>query len=256
MAKVKLIAMSGLSGLIGKKFNANLSSDIKVVHTIRASTVHFSRIENEIEIAASKGAKYFLHLGWPASTTIDNYKVSLKNFDALEKTLMYKRACDKFAINFIGFGSTADRFPDSDNIYSLTKYVARQIFSRDIFENNITWVRPFHIFNQDFWPQYIHQNSNNNVLIFNDSPRDFIHINDVTRGIESVIRCDIKGKVDLASQFFRKPSELCIVLNKHFSVQGSISTTQLKEFETSAPHVAMSKVWSAWETKDFFKGVS
>jgi nucleoside-diphosphate-sugar epimerase len=255
MADVKLIAMSGSSGLIGRVFNDNLSSDIKVVHITKASKINVDQIEREVRIASGKGAKHFLHLGWPASTTIDDYKVSLENYNALEKTLVFKRACDKFGLHFIGIGSTVDRFPDSKSTYSITKYAARQIFSKDILENNITWLRPFYIFNQDFWPKFIHQNSGKKVLICNDLPRNFIHINDVTRGIESVIRCGIQGRIDLGSQFLRKPSELCAALNKLFCIQGKIYSTQHKEFEVPTPRMEMLKVWNAWETEDFFKGV-
>jgi hypothetical protein len=254
MADVKLIAMSGSSGLIGGILNKNLSPDIQVVHIAKASKIKVEQIESEIRIASGKGAKYFLHLGWPASTTINNYKISLTNYDALEKTLVFKRACDKFGLHFIGFGSTVDRFPDSESTYSITKYVARQIFSKDILKNNMTWLRPFYIFNQDFWPEFIHRNSGKKVLIRNDSPRNFIHVNDVTRGIESVIRCDFQGRIDLGSQFLRKPSDLCAALNIQFCIQGKIDDDKHKEFEIPATHMAMLKVWSAWETEDFFKG--
>jgi nucleoside-diphosphate-sugar epimerase len=255
VAKVKLIALSGASGLIGKSFIEMLSPDIEVVHKITSSTIKINEIVNQVKCAADSGAKYFLHLGWPASSNLDNYRTSPKNFEALEKTLLLKRACDQLDICFIGLGSTVDRFPYPESTYSLTKYVTRQIFLNDILEEKIIWLRPFYIFNHLSWPQFMYEAKNEITIIDDDTPRDYIHLNDVIRGIESVIRWDIYGEVDLGSQILKSPSELCSALGKNFYVNSDSSQTKKTEFFIASANKKLSKVWHAWDTINVFKGV-
>ena len=76
MAGIKLVAVSGASGLIGNAFKQNLPSDFKIVHEIKTSIIDISDITAEVEIAASKGAKDFIHLGWPASSNHENYRIT------------------------------------------------------------------------------------------------------------------------------------------------------------------------------------
>lgn len=254
MARTALIALSGASGLLGRTIVENLTSEIGIVHKVSTSRIDIDEITNQIKYAADSGAKYFLHLGWPASSSIEDYRLSSRNFDALVKTLEIKRACIQFGISFIGVGSTVDRFPIANNIYSLTKYVARQIFLEDILEHKITWLRPFYIFNHKSWPQFIYKAGGDNIIIENNTPRDYIHITDVIRGIESVIREGICGEVDLGSQVLRKPSDLCSVLGKTFSVIQELNQANKAEFQAADNNEKLAKVWHASETANFFKG--
>lgn len=253
MARTKLIAISGASGLLGKSFIAMLNPDIEVVHKLSFSTIKIDDIVNQIKISAESGAEYFLHLGWPASTTGDNYRISPKNFEALEKTLVAKRACNQFGISFIGLGTALDRFPFSDNTYSLTKYVTREVFLNDIKSGNITWLRPFFVFDNSYWPRFIHAEKEGPIEINDDAPRDYIYLNDVIRGIESVIRLDIKGEVDLGSQILRSPSELCSALGKQFYIKPSVSDKNETVFYIAELNEKLSSAWCAWETLKIFK---
>ena len=255
MARTKLIAISGASGLLGKSFIAMLSPDIEVVHKLSFSTIKIDEIVNQIKTSAESGAEYFLHLGWPASTTGDNYRISPKNFEALEKTLVAKRVCSQFGISFIGLGTALDRFPFSDNTYSLTKYVAKQVFINDITSGNITWLRPFFVFDNCYWPRFMHAEKEERIEINDDTPRDYIYLNDVIRGIESVIRLDIKGEVDLGSQILRSPSELCIALGKQFCIKPPTSNKGETDFYIAALNEKLSSTCCAWETLKIFKGV-
>lgn len=251
MAGIKLVAVSGASGLIGNAFKQNLPPDFKIVHEIKTSIIDISDITAEVEIAASKGAKDFIHLGWPASSNSENYRVSKSNFDALEKSLVLRRACEKFDVNFIAFGSPMDLSMEVDNAYSLTKYVLRQILLDDIMNQKITWLRPFYIFNDSSWPHFLHQNEPN--LIINDSPRDFIHISDVVSAIESIIRNQIRGEVDVGSQILTKPSELCRSLGKSFYVDANFASINRLVYFPAKLNEKMSSVWQANKTQQILK---
>jgi hypothetical protein len=174
----------------------------------------------------------------------------LSNFDALEKTLMYKRACEMFNIKFIGIGSVVDETPLAENFYSLTKFVARQTFSDAIAGKEITWLRPFYVFDNLTWPRYLHGDKSEKLLINDDAPRDFIHICDVTEGIESVIRLGITGEIDLGSQLMNRPSQLCKIMKKDYSILHNYESKDL--FKISAKSEMLSRVWNPRHTVRFF----
>ena len=251
MAAIKLVAASGASGLIGTAFKESLSPDFKIVHEIKSSIINISDIAAEVELAASKGAKDFIHLGWPASSNSENYRISKSNFDALEKSLVLRRACEKFDMNFIAFGSPIDLALEVNNAYSLTKYVLRQILLDDIMNQKITWLRPFYIFNESSWPHFLHQNEP--ILIIDDSPRDFIHISDVVNAIELIVRTQIRGEVDVGSQILTKPSELCISLGKNFYLDANLASTNKLIYFPAQLNGKMSAVWQACKTQQILK---
>ena len=251
MAAIKLVAASGASGLIGTAFKESLSPDFKIVHEIKSSIINISDIAAEVELAASKGAKDFIHLGWPASSNSENYRISKSNFDALEKSLVLRRACEKFDMNFIAFGSPIDLALEVNNAYSLTKYVLRQILLDDIMNQKITWLRPFYIFNESSWPHFLHQNEP--ILIIDDSPRDFIHISDVVNAIELIVRTQIRGEVDVGSQILTKPSELCSSLGKNFYLDANLASTNKLIYFPAQLNGKMSAVWQACKTQQILK---
>lgn len=251
MAAIKLVAVSGASGLIGTAFKKNLSPDFKIVHEIKSSIINISDLAAEVGHAASKGVKDFIHLGWPASSNSENYRISKSNFDALEKSLVLRRACEKFDINFIALGSPMDLSLAVNNAYSLTKYVLRQILLDDIMNQKITWLRPFYIFNDSSWPHFLHQNEP--VLIIDDSPRDFIHISDVVNAIELIVRTQIRGEVDVGSQILTKPSELCSSLGKNFYLDSNLASTNKLIYFPAKLNGKMSAVWQACKTHEILK---
>ena len=251
MAAIKLVAASGASGLIGTAFKENLSPDFKIVHEIKSSIINISDIATEVELAASKGAKDFIHLGWPASSNSENYRISKSNFDALEKSLVLRRACEKFDMNFIAFGSPIDLALEVNNAYSLTKYVLRQILLDDIMNQKITWLRPFYIFNDSSWPHFLHQNEP--ILIIDDSPRDFIHISDVVNAIELIVRTQIRGEVDVGSQILTKPSELCSSLGKNFYLDANLASINKLVYFPAKLNEKMSSVWQARKTQQILR---
>jgi nucleoside-diphosphate-sugar epimerase len=251
VAAIKLVAASGASGLIGTALKENLSPDFKIVHEIKSSIINISNIAAEVELAASKGAKDFIHLGWPASSNSENYRISTSNFDALEKSLVLRRACEKFNMNFIAFGTPVDLFIAVDNAYSLTKYVLRQILLDDIVSKKITWLRPFYIFNDSSWPHFLHQNEP--ILIIDDSPRDFIHITDVVSAIESIIRTQIRGEVDVGTEILTRPSELCRSLGKNFYLDANVASINKMVYFPAKLNEKMSSVWLARKTQQILK---
>ena len=256
MASPSLIAVSGSTGLVGKALIQGLSSDISVVHRITSSTIDIGDIRGEVEVSARSGATYFLHLGWPASSSKEDYRTSRRNYDALEKTILLRQACREFKIHFVGVGSAVDHLPIHPNPYSLTKYLARMIFLEDIVDGQMSWVRPFYIFDESTWPHFLHrrEQGESSIIIHNDQPRDFIHLSDVTQGIEAIIREGIKGQIDLGCSELRRPSEICSALGIEYEVVADDIQTSHLVSEAAVMNTELCRVWSPNVTRSLLKG--
>ena len=221
MAVTRLIGVSGLSGLIGSELAQVISDQVHLVPSQSFSTISLDSIDSEIERLSKQGVTGFLHLAWPAASTDENYKTSLKNFGALEKTIEVKRSCDKWGVGFFGVGTGIDKSIDHDSNYSIAKFEARKAFLEDIIEKRVSWIRPHYVFNGKDWPRFIYLEGEELPLIQDNTPRDWVHIKDVASGIMKVLELDLKGEVDIGSGLLIRPSELCDALDIKFSISES-----------------------------------
>jgi nucleoside-diphosphate-sugar epimerase len=247
--------MSGSGGLLGTAFSKARIEGISISKTLGTANLPLEEIEIEFSRFGSQGIETFLHLGWPASSYPNNYRESKANFVALEKTLAIRRACEREGINFVGIGSVLDKTPSVENLYSLTKYVAREVLSDDIERGLITWVRPFFIFDEQGWPRFAHAPKEDEIEVLNDSPRDFIHLDDVIAGLAAVIREEIRGEVDLGSGVLRRPSELVAALGHRPIVRTNIrETASTVSSAAASPNSHLAGMWQAKKTTEFFEG--
>ncbi len=256
MARSRLIGLSGASGLLGSAFRKELPPEIMVADTLEVSKLDIRDIQPTIVRMAAMGIDTFLHLAWPASSYDGNYRTSMANFSALEKTLAIGRACKSAGITFLGIGSTLDRFPLPGNFYSLTKFVARQVFLEDIENKRIAWVRPFHVFDGKSWPAFIHSPKEGVVEILNDLPRDFIHVSDVASGLVAVLENRLLGQVDILSGTLRRPSDLCRAMLIPFKVVSEANAAEVKgNFDSESHSCGLPRSWKPVATNNFFEGL-
>lgn len=253
MSRSHLIGVSGLGGRLGSAFSKGMLEGLSIAQTISATNLPIEEVNLEFSRLSSQGVETFLHLGWPASTYSGNYRESKTNFVALEKTLAICRACVREGIHFIGVGSVMDKFPEIENIYSITKFVAREVLSDDIERGLITWVRPYFIFDELEWPRFAHAEVGGDVEILDNSPKDFIHLDDVAAGLEVVIRERIRGEVDLGSGVLRRPAELVTALGHRPIVKPTPQEDPLSMSSwTASLNSSLAGMWHAKKTAEFF----
>jgi nucleoside-diphosphate-sugar epimerase len=254
MANAPIIAISGASGLFGSTLLAKYSKNLQVIKSLKLKTLEDAEIYKEVESISASGAQTFLHLAWPASSAKENYRFSEENFDVLRKTILLKEACFRTGINFVGIGTVVDKAGMTDIYYQLAKFSCRQMFRREIEEERITWVRPHYVFNDDSWPNFLHSDNSSPVTILNDSPRDFIHLDDVISGLFSILQQQIFGEIDLGSGWLTKPSELCEVFGKEFIIeQNGTNGVHLEASPTASPHPRLSQHWVPTKTQALLK---
>ncbi len=255
MADAPIIAISGASGLFGSAFLKTYSASLQITKSIKLKTLADSDLYREIESIAACGTQTFLHLAWPASSSKDDYRCSDENFDALRKTILLKEACFRAGINFVGIGTVLDNVGVSASFYQLAKFSCRQMLRHEIVEESITWVRPYYVFNDDSWPNFLHADKSLPVRILNDSPRDFIHLDDVISGLFLILEKQIFGEIDLGSGYLTRPSELCAALGKEFSIESRERVgKQLEVSSTASQHRRLSRYWVPTKTHSLLKG--
>lgn len=254
MADAPIIAISGASGLFGSAFLAKYSENLQVTKSLKLKTLADVDIYKEIESISASGTQTFLHLAWPASSAKENYRFSEENFDALRKTVLLKEACFQAGINFVGIGTVVDKVSMADSHYQLAKFSCRQMFRREIEEEKIAWVRPHYVFNDDSWPSFLHSNESLPVTILNNSPRDFIHLDDVISGLFIILQRQMFGEIDLGSGWLTKPSELCEAFRKEFIIKHSgTDGVQLEASPTASPHTRLKQHWAPTKTHALLK---
>ena len=258
MATNRLIAVSGSSGLIGSTFQQLTGPPLSIIATAKFSHIAVSSIEVEIQRLANLGVESLLHLAWPAGSQGADYRFSRSNFVALEQTLFVKRACQKYGVGFVGVGTGVDKQLTPATEYSLAKFAAREIFLEDILSERISWVRPFFVFDSKSWPRFVHDSEFDPIVIKDDSPRDFIHLEDVATGFLQVMLDRIMGEIDLGTGVLRRPSDLCRALGKDFIVTDDkgYSDSALKAYPQASRHPILGVSWSPSQTMNFFNGGS
>jgi nucleoside-diphosphate-sugar epimerase len=228
--------------------------DLVLVRANSFSEISPNSIDEEIRRLAEVGVRSFLHLAWPASSTKGDYRTSTDNFSALEKTLISKRSCERHGIKFFGVGTVIDTTIDPKSTYSLTKYTARQTLLRDIEAKQISWIRPYYVFDGVNWPQYLEARPGEKIEIQDNSPRDFIHLRDVVSGILTILKLEAMGEMNLGSGVARRPSDICDVLGRNYSIMSNSSrsdSAQSQPILASQPPILVDS-WQAIFTLDFF----
>jgi len=254
LADALSIAVTGSTGLIGTAFLDSIPREVLLKGRIHLKTIAVSAIPEAIQSLSSERVDVLLHLGWPASTFKENYRVAESNFDALQKTIVLKEACLKNNISFVGIGSAVDNFCGDGNFYQLTKFVCRKMLSCEIRDEIITWVRPFYVFNNDTWPAFLHGDVDLPILIRDNTARDFVHIDDVVTGLWAIIQNRMRGEIDLGSGILRKPSDICALYGKEFRISSDfLETTESPQYAAAQPNLQLSQYWNPRKTQDLFK---
>ena len=254
MALPRNFGVSGSGGFIGQALSELATSlGVRVVPINLRSRMHRDEVGERLEALKHQGVTDLVHLAWPASSTLD-YKYAAENVSAGILAVDTAELCMEIGLHFYGFGSAAEnRF--SETPYSKSKADTRQALQTAISNGNVTWLRPHYVFKEGSWPFFLRESSETgSVVIQDNTPRDFIHINDVSEGVLSAVKNGLQGEVDIASGKLTRPSELLAALKLGFSVlQGQ------DEVQSDTEAVDISKLlnvsWSPKSTLDILKEI-
>lgn len=218
MTQPRIIGVAGSTGFMGQALSKLAASeDVRVVPISLRTGMLREELEKQLEALVTQGVTDFIHLAWPGSSSVD-YKYSTENEGAGLLTVDTAELCVEMGLRFYGLGSAAEnRIPETP--YSKSKSDTRKALREQISEGLITWLRPHYVFDESSWPLFVRESTQTGgVVIRDDSPKDFIHINDVSRGAVASIKSGLVGEVDIASGKLTRPSELLSALGLGFSI--------------------------------------
>lgn len=252
MASPTLIGISGASGLFGSAFLRKLPENIAITKVVSLREVSTLEIYDFVEELSMMRTETFLHLAWPASSSKNDYRISRENFEVLRKTIILAEACLTNNINFVGIGSAVDYMSKFENYYQVSKFVCREMLRPQIEERLIAWLRPHYVFNNNSWPQFLFPENLLPISIQDDSPRDYIHLDDVISALYVIIQHQLMGQIDIGSGFLTRPSELCRALGKKFEIHSNGKTIYDMGANTDVDSLLLN-LWSPRITRDFLQ---
>lgn len=213
-----IIGVSGVTGFLGRSLRKLAeSADHEIAAVSLRSGMTEAQVEKVLDTLESDGVAHFIHLAWPASST-PNYKFHPDNEGACDLTVMTATMWGRRGLKFYGLGSAAEDH-NSRTPYSKAKAKTRHLLDPLIADGALTWLRPYFVFDDSSWPTFISESRNTgSVVIEDDMPRDFIHVNDVASGILAAIEKGLVGEVNLASGFNSQPSELLTSMGLGFEL--------------------------------------
>ena len=201
------VLVVGASGLLGQQITKKRTRIQYIISKSRVEKAN-SAIENANNIVSetlSNECSAILFLAWP-SNSISNYD-KLNDYEIWINTcfMLAKLALEK-NVHFFMVGSCLDKNPTLGNFYAAAKSELKNLLSLEIAERQITWFRPFYIFNIDpARPRILQEllaDKNGELVI--QSPNtfnDYVHLEDVSTGMSKAIENDLRGQIDIGSGF-------------------------------------------------------
>lgn len=255
MASVALI--TGGSGLLGRHLLRSWNADLEPLlvhhheHDLLAEGVARA-------LVARVRPNVVVHLAWAASGT-PGYRTCADNDRWAEVSLELARAATDAGAHFCATGTALDGNPPSD-AYSAAKVWLRRALQPEIAAETITWLRPYYVVD----PELRRPDLVAHAMAAADAGRpvalrtpeqahDFVHAEDVGRGIMTAVDRSLLGEVPLGSGTARRvrqlvealgiawhPDEDAVAAPHHHDVA---DTTRLRAHG-----------WSPTTTKELFHG--
>jgi nucleoside-diphosphate-sugar epimerase len=206
------ILVTGGTGLLGRKLISN-------------SDIDFVKFGSEIdlladggpalivELAQKHGCETLLHLAW-TSNSVPDYDKSLKNSQWVSVSIQIARECVENGISFVGLGTGLEEDFSIQSEYVQSKRELRELLQKEIGLENMSWIRPFYIFDiQEKRPRIVEalfkQSALDPLVIqFGSSEIDYISSIDVANGIMQSISANLRGTIDIGSG--------CLITNRAF----------------------------------------
>lgn len=145
-----------------------------------------------------------LHLGWPASS-LENYSSSGENMSAAKTAIAIGDMCSKFSSDLYMVGSIVET-SSADTPYAQAKRQVLSYHRKSIEEARFGWIRPFFVFEPGKWPEVLKSTASQGQL--DNLLRDYVHIEDVTEAIVTILSHRLKGIVEVGSGFLTSQGNL------------------------------------------------
>jgi nucleoside-diphosphate-sugar epimerase len=216
------VLVVGASGLLGQQIARSTST-----HYVIAK----SRVSNEISPtgnalsviseALDTDCTAVLFLAWPSN--------SLTNYDQVNEYEIWVSSCSALArlahdkgIRFFMVGTGADTNPNPSNFYAKAKSDLKNLLSLQILNSQLTWFRPHHVYSlapvrPRILQELLADTGGVAVVHSPNTFHDYVHAEDVARGISMAIENDLYGEIDIGSGFLTSNRNFVQVMSRQLN---------------------------------------
>lgn len=219
MAAIALI--TGGSGLLGRHVLRHWSSDLEPVPVHRQEADLLQEGAAQALIARLR-PQVVLHLAWTASGT-DGYRSSPLNALWERASVELAEACSDVGATLFATGTCVDKSVPQDR-YTASKVSLRQKMEEGIAARRLCWLRPFYVFDPEVGRPALVADAlvarTQGRPVFLRTParsHDFVHADDVGRGVATAVTHDMRGEVDIGSGVVRSVRQLTEALGVSWS---------------------------------------
>lgn len=254
-----LALITGASGLLGRHVLRHWTSPLQPRPVDRAT--HDLLVPGTLtSLVEKEKPDLVLHLAWVASGT-PGYREAAVNDAWVAATLEAHQTCTAIGAHFIGTGTGLDTTRAMDR-YGHAKQVVRSSLAAAIDSGQITWLRPFYVFDVERGrPEVVaaalhaRASAREVPLRTPHSSHDFVHVSDVGRAISLVIERQLTGPVDIGSGVRRKVHELVEALGVSWrpdEPDGPHAPQASHAHAAADTSVLRAEGWYPMDTEEFF----
>jgi nucleoside-diphosphate-sugar epimerase len=162
-------------------------------------------------------------------------------------------------IHFFMVGTCLDKNPTPGNSYAAAKSELKNLLALEIANRQITWFRPFYIFNLDPGRPRILQellaNKNGELVIHSPNTlNDYVYLEDVSTGMTTAIENDLRGQIDIGSGFLTSNRDFIDVMSRHLKFNVPIYEDNVVTRGDSANIEQLLSIgWSPSKTLELFR---
>jgi nucleoside-diphosphate-sugar epimerase len=205
-----------------------------------------------------------IHLAW-ASTSDPNYDQKSENFQWGQATVAFAQECFDRNIRFITIGSAIEEYTTEPKVrtpYADAKnMIRRELISGPIVEN-VSYLKPSYIFSiKDQRPRLMKDFLSNGEkpIDYVRNPgmyEEFIHIDDLTLGLHTVLHAEVRGFIDLGGGIRASVSDFINTVSLNLGGK-PIYPWRDSEFEPIQPNLILQNLgWNPSATTIFFQAKS
>lgn len=201
-----------------------------------------------------------VHLAW-AHTGVKDYEYSNDNFTWAEASSRFAQECVERGIWFLAAGSAAD-LPDDPNFSSPYSYAKRSFReSVEALRGETTWFSPQFVFSlQDARPRILNTflaGGCDASFVLSEPHRywDFIHVDDVARGVKTILTKRLTGSLYVGTGIYRSNLDLLTAAEAHVTGTGLRRELSPPRMGPLAPEALTRELWEPISTNRFFESL-
>lgn len=257
------VLVTGASGFLGKHIMNELRSSRDYLNVVPWDRQLFGDLLSDdarTAVLSTLRPNAVLHLAW-AHTGAKDYEYSNENFTWADTSSRFAQECVERGIWFLAAGSAAD-LPDDPNFSSPYSYAKRSFReSVEALRGETTWFSPQFVFSlQDARPRILNAflaAGCDASFVLSEPHRywDFIHVEDVARGVKKILTKRLTGRLYVGTGIYRSNLDLLTAAEAQVTGTGLRRELSKPGKAPFTPEDLIREFWEPIATNRFFESL-